>query len=446
MLRVGIRKVAKKHPILSNLVVTKDLVIRFPVEDSEEALKALGEIFPVVVEVITTVHGETARKKFITRINELDDEFKKYVPESLLVKEEKFPVEPVSEIYTLIFTEILETNNWKLSEELNEIFREFMEKNPGFHAEAKVGKVIINTDKINRENAIKILADAFSRFFKIFSFAEPEARKITRKICEEIYERYREKSEYKVVLNDIYFGAFSDTIEIPGKLSEMLKEVDRGTNFLVVASDTEILLPLYLDLFSVFLKSEGALVLTCTRISAQKWLDFLKLGIPDVEKRIGKSIILVDWCTHKTKKVVGVEEKDGKIVCDGDIANFGMGITKGLETVADFPKVLAVFDFLDESLLRYDTDTAIKFFTTTCIKISNARALAIHTCTKLFPDIENLSDGLFSAEVVGTNLKVKIERYSGEFFVPEIGLEVLGKGERGRETPGIDVVDKGGMK
>ena len=230
------------------------------------------------------------------------------------------------------------------------------------------------------------------------------------------------------------------------------------------------------------LKEGSAAVVLLSRISPEDFLKDLRERGIDTRKYIeDEKLLIIDWYTHKRKRVLGIEEERGIIRSSRDILNVSISINKALEKLSEKDEKIAYVDVITEAINHfgwektkdYILDMIDKFkgnrFTTMYLVdegLEKTNTISINSCidgilniitennkTKL--NFDSLDSKLINLKLVevfveGKRVKVKAEQdakggLSPTESIKNISNKIFGRYNKERGNEKSRLIDKKGL-
>ncbi len=134
-------------------------------------------------------------------------------------------------------------------------------------------------------------------------------------------------------------------------LESKIGRIGQGLSLVLEVSPGELREHVKIQFISQNLKKGMSAVVLLSRNSPEEFLENLRSNGVDTGKCIQEDrLIIVDWYTHKRKRVLGIEEDANIIRSSRDILNVCISVNKALKKISDTDNKIAYLDVVTEAV------------------------------------------------------------------------------------------------
>lgn len=228
------------------------------------------------------------------------------------------------------------------------------------------GHVTVNVGEGSEYAIVKALSETFDSLMDITAFytGQEEAFKNAEAVVQKVMRQFREPFSNLGIKDHILKGAMSDLAKsgVEGLDSVLGGGFPRSDMTLLFGPPGAAKYTLAYQFLAESLRNGGAGISVLSSMTEKEMKDKLgRLGIKVQPCEAKGRLKTIDWYSHKSRAVVGMEEQGHTLITSKDIANLDIAFTRALEGLPFTPTTRAVVEMITSALNIYELADVIEF-------------------------------------------------------------------------------------
>ncbi|MGM0404661.1 MAG: ATPase domain-containing protein, partial [Thermoplasmatota archaeon] len=171
-------------------------------------------------------------------------------------------------------------------------------------------------------------------------------------------------------------------------LKSTISGIDQGFSLILEVSLGEVREHMKTQFISQNLKKGMSAVVLLSRQSPKEFLKNLNSNGVDTNKCIKEDrLIIVDWYTHKRKRVLGIEEEANIIRSSRDILNVCISVNKALKMISESDSKIAYVDVVTEAANLFSWDKTKDYIIDIMNKFQENEFTTLYLIDKMVEDV-----------------------------------------------------------
>ncbi len=161
----------------------------------------------------------------------------------------------------------------------------------------------------------------------------------------------------------------------------------------------------------------GTVLVIQSKMSTEKYFDLLEQNDIDVQKAVDEHrLLVIDWYSFESERIIGIKEEDGVIRSSRDILNLSISVNKALKKLDRGGEKVAVIDCFDKAMNLFGWDTVYEYFRKIIEKMKK------YEFTPVYYIEEELDEDKISSMYSISEALIKIEKVEEERYLKFLSL------------------------